>query len=186
MLSKKAPFLIILISFTALFASAQEINPAPADKAVVYFVRSSALGFAINFHFYDSTKLLGKFSGTNYFRYECEPGSHLFWARSENRDFVEAELEAGKIYFLEVVPQMGAIKAGVKIYPIDPSDEKKMAKMFKLLNKKPPVLLVDESPVAETNNVDEVVVRGLEKYKEEKEKGKSMARLEKTMHYTDK
>lgn len=184
MFPKKAPVLIILIFFTALLSSAQDIKPAPADKAAVYFVRTSALGFAINFSFYDSTRFLGKFSGTNYFRYECEPGSHLFWARSENRDFVEADLEAGKIYFLEVVPQMGAIKAGVKIYPIDPSDEKKMAKMFKLLNKKPPVLLVDEAPDSETSNVDEVMVRGLEKYKEEKAKGKLMARLEKTMHYT--
>lgn len=72
----------------------QEIPPAPADKAVVYFVRTSGLGFAINFTYIDSVTLIAKANGTNYVRYECDPGNHLFWARSENRDFVEAELEA--------------------------------------------------------------------------------------------
>ena len=131
MLLRKAPVFLILILFSSFISSAQEISPAPDGKAAIYFVRTSALGFAINFSFYDSTKLLGKFNGPNYFRYECEPGSHLLWARSENRDFIEADLEAGKIYFIEAVPQMGAVKAGVKIYPIDPSDEKKMAKIFR-------------------------------------------------------
>src|SRR5690606_10177369 len=124
------------------------------------------------------------FNGTNYLRYECEPGSHLLWARSENRDFVEADLEAGKIYFLEVVPQMGAVKAGVKMYPINPTDEKKMAKVLKLINKKSPSLIVDDLHVPEPENAHEIMVRGLEKYNEEKAKGKRMARLEKTMYYT--
>ena len=184
MLSKKLPALIILVFFTAFLSSAQGIQPAPANKAVVYIVRTSVYGIGINFSFYDSTRFLGKFNGTNYLRYECEPGSHLLWARSENRDFVEADLEAGKTYFLEVVPQMGAVKAGVKMYPVIPTDEKKMAKVLKLLNKKSPALIVDDLLVPEPENAHDIMVRGLEKYNEEKAKGKTMTRLEKTMHYT--
>src|SRR5688500_8701014 len=91
---------VFLFGLYSVCAVAQIIDPAPADKAVIYFVRPSFLGFAINFSYFDSTRLIGKFKGPAYIRYTCDPGSHLFWARSENRDFVEAEVEAGKIYFI--------------------------------------------------------------------------------------
>jgi hypothetical protein len=42
-----AIFSIGMLLYTKLVS--QEIPPAPADKAVVYFVRTSGLGFAINF-----------------------------------------------------------------------------------------------------------------------------------------
>lgn len=106
------PLLSILL-LAPVFIHAQGIQPPPPDKAVVYFVRSSSAGFAINFSYFDSTRLIGIFAGKGYFRYECEPGFHLFWARSENKDFVEAEVEAGKIYLIEAISQMGWVKAGL-------------------------------------------------------------------------
>src|SRR5688572_16620712 len=106
-----------------------EVAPAPQDKAVVYFVRTSGMGAAINFTYFDSATVIGRSNGTNYIRYECQPGYHLFWGRSENRDFIEAELEAGKIYCIEAVPQMGAVKAGVKLRPVDESDEKTIKRL---------------------------------------------------------
>lgn len=164
----------------------QNIQLAPADKAVIYFVRTSALGFgsAINFSFLDSTRLIGKLNGVNYIRYECEPGKHLFWARSENRDFVDSEVEAGKVYFLEAIVQMGAIKAGVKLDPVDPLDTKRMKRIKKLLDKKPALTFSEEELQKQTENFQMVIARGLEKYKEEKENGKIHARLEKYMFYT--
>ena len=175
-----------ILLFGILFqikSQSQEIPPAPAEKSVVYFVRASGLGFAINFTYFDSTKLIGKGNGTNYIRYECEPGHHLFWARSENRDFVEAEVEAGKIYFIEVVPQMGAIKAGVQLKPVDPSNEKTMKRILKLLDKKTPENFSAEELEKEAENSKDVMERGLEKYREEKEKGKKTDCLEKEMYF---
>ena len=136
-MKKIAVFFLTNILFYSRIVS-QEIPPAPTDKAVVYFVRTSGLGFAINFSYLDSATLIAKQNGTGYVRYECVPGKHIFWARSENRDFVEAEVEAGKIYFLEADPTMGAIRAAVQLRPIDPSKSDVMKRIFKLMNKKKP------------------------------------------------
>ena len=180
---KKIAAILLLGTAIQVTCKSQEIPPAPADKSVVYFVRASGLGFAINFTYFDSTKLIGKSNGTNYIRYECEPGHHLFWARSENRDFVEAEVEAGKIYFLEVVPQMGAIKASVQLKPVDPSNEKTMKRILKIFNKKGPETFSPGELEKEAENSKDVMERGLEKFREEKEKGKKTDRLEKEMYY---
>src|SRR5262245_18356025 len=136
----KALFLfIILFGSITLLSRAQEIAPAPADKAVVYFVRPNALGFAVSFSYFDSTRVIAKFNGPKYFRYVCEPGHHLFWARSENHDFVEADLEAGKVYFIEAIVEMGESKAVVNLDPVsDPKDPQQMKKILKLLERKSP------------------------------------------------
>lgn len=163
---------------------AQVIPPAPADKAVVYFARTSSLGFAINFTYFDSARFIGKANGANYYRYECEPGRHLFWARSENRDFIEAEVDAGKIYFLEVIPQMGALKASVRLNAINPAtDEKAMKRILKLLEKRTAEPLLPDDPDANTEKTKDIIQRGLEKYQQEKKEGKTMEQLEKTMYY---
>lgn len=181
---KKVSFLLLACIATTALLYAQQVPPAPADKAVVYFVRVSSLGFAINFSYFDSTRLIAKGNGTNYVRYECQPGSHLFWARSENKDFIEAELEAGKIYFIEVQPQMGGLKAAVQLYPVTPDNEKKMKKILKLMEKKSPESFSSEELSKEETEMQEIIRRGIEKYKEDKEKGKKIEQLEKTMFYT--
>lgn len=181
---KKLLFAAIIILSASTFSAAQDIAPAPADKAVVYFVRTSSLGFAINFSYFDSAQLIGRFNGPKYIRYECAPGPHLFWARSENRDFVNADLEAGKIYFLEAVPQMGAMKAAVRLEPVDPANEKKMEKIMKLISKKPSEPYNEAEMAAESKEFTEVITKGLAKYQEEKEKGSATPRLEKSMFYT--
>lgn len=180
---KKSLLIVTVLFFTCSFCAGQEIAAAPADKAVVYFVRISSLGFAINFSYFDSTRLIAKFNGPKYFRYECDPGYHLFWVRSENKDFVEAEVEAGKIYFIEAVPTLGAIKAAVEFVPLDPTNEKKMNRVFKLLKKKSPETFTEEEIEKETKRFDDVIAKGMEKYKEDKEKGKKILQLEKTMNY---
>lgn len=180
----KKTFLLLVISVLSLTTCfGQDIPPAPQDKAVVYFVRPSALGFAINFTYLDSATVIGRFNGPKYIRYECKPGTHLFWARSENRDFIEAEVEAGKIYFIEATPKMGAVKAGVRLEPINPTDQKAMTKILKLLSKKPSEVFTKEELEAEAKELDDAIKRGLEKYTEEKAQGKTNLKLEKTMNY---
>ncbi len=177
-------FLIVLLlaSFSSLFC--QEIPPAPANKAVVYFVRSSSTGFAINFSYFDSTKFIGIFAGKGYFRYECEPGTHLFWARSENKDFVEARVEAGKIYFLEAIVQMGWVKAQVALEPVDPKNPKKMKGILKVLAKKSPETFTEDELKSRAEEFTDVVARGMAKHKEDLEKKNEIKQLEPTMYYT--
>ena len=180
---KNSIIVIAMILFSSVICFSQGINPAPENKAVVYFVRPSSMGFAINFSYFDSTRFIGKFNGPKYLRYECDPGVHLFWARSENKDFVEADVEAGKIYFIEALPKMGAIKAGVKLLPADPNDPKKMKKILNLINKKPSESFTAEELEIEATSNKELIERGLEKYREYKAKGEIFERLERTMYY---
>ena len=175
--------LVLLLSITNCIS--QNIEPAPEGKAVVYFVRTSSIGFAINFRYFDNDKYIGKFNGPKYMRYECEPGNHLFWAKSENKAFVEAELEAGKIYFIQAIPKMGAIKAGVHLEPANPNDKKSMIKITKLLNKKPSESFAQEELEKETIELNGLIVTSLEKYEKIKEKGKNIVRLDKSMYYTN-
>jgi hypothetical protein len=183
---KKSWFVTSLIFFNSLICVGQNIEPAPEDKAVVYFVRTSAMGAAINFSYFDSTSLIGKCNGKNYIRYECEPGSHLFWARSENKSFVEADIDPGKIYFLDAIPKLGFGKAKVTLLPMEPnSDDKKMQKIFKLLGKKDPVTFTAEELEKELEKKDDVIDRGMKKYAEEKAEGKEIAQLKKTMFYKE-
>lgn len=170
---------IFLYSFACL---SQNIPPAPENKAVVYFVRTSSLGFAINFSYFDSASFIGKTNGPNYIRYECEPGRHLFWVRSENRAFVEAEVDAGKIYFLEAIPEMGALKAQVDLKPVNLADDKTMQRILKLMNKRSPETFTPEQLQQDENK--DVIARGLDKYKDDKEKGKTIRQLERTSFYS--
>jgi hypothetical protein len=180
---KKHFFLFQYIFCFAILSFSQGVEPAPEGKSVVYFVRPSGTGFAINFSYFDSDKLIGIFPGKGYIRYECDPGSHLFWARSENKDFVEAQLEAGKVYFIEAVVQMGFIKAQVGLQPIDPKNQKKMKPLLNLINKKSPEKMTEDETKIESENFKEIISRGLIKYKEDKEGGETFKVLKKSMFY---
>lgn len=65
-------------------------------KAMVYFMRPSGMGFAINFQIWDGTYFVGLSQAKSYFAYQCDPGKHLFLGIAENKAAIEADLNAGK------------------------------------------------------------------------------------------
>ena len=153
-------FLIAGISF----AQAQNFEAPTEGKAVVYFLRPSSLGAAINFRYFDSDQFIGRFNGSKYMRYECEPGEHLFWANAENRDWITANLEAGKIYLIEAKVQMGGFKARVHLVPLETGNEKKMKKVNKLISKKPPVTITQQDISKMNKKLADYIQGSLEKY----------------------
>jgi hypothetical protein len=171
---KKILHIIMLISFSAF---SQGLKKPNEGKALVYFVRSEQLGFLINFKYFDGEKYLGKFNYGKYLAYECEPGKHLFWAKSENIDFLEADLEAGKLYIVDSQPQMGAFKAGVKLVPFDNNvasykNEKKYTKkksrvLGSITEKQEYVMSNEDS----TQDTADLVKRAMEKYNKNKAEG---------------
>jgi len=90
----------------------------PADKALVYFVRPNFLGFAVNAAVYDGDKFIGIVPYNQKLPYVTEPGTHTFMVISEAGDFMQAELLAGKTYYAEVVPRMGAWRARFSLDPM--------------------------------------------------------------------
>ncbi|TDE05919.1 hypothetical protein [Flavobacterium sandaracinum] len=171
-----------LFFFSLVFSTSfsQELIKPNQGKSLVYFTRVSATGFLINFKYFDGEKYLGKFNHGKYLVYECEPGTHLFWSKAENTDFLEAELEADKVYIIDSEPQMGAFKAGVKLMPFD-NDSNNYKNIKKYERKKEGILqaisgakeyIISEDDLAEAKkDQEDLVKRSIEKYNKRKAEG---------------
>jgi len=59
--------------------------PAPADKALLYVLRPSSLGFAINFKVSVDDEFLGMTKGRNYIFTYLEPGKHTILSKAESK-----------------------------------------------------------------------------------------------------
>ena len=95
----------------------------PSEKALVYFMRPSGMGFAINFQIWDSDRFVGLSQAKSYFAYECNPGKHLFMGFAENKIAIEADLEAGKSYYIGTNVRMGVMKARMDFTPVTRGSE---------------------------------------------------------------
>ena len=178
--------LLVPMLFSFSFAPVSEVTPPAKGKAVIYFARTSAMGMLYNFNFFDKDKFIGKFHSTGYLRYECEPGEHVFWARAENSDFMTAELEADKIYFVLAEPHMALATTRVELRPIDPNnkkDDNRLKNIIKLIEKKEPDVTSPEE-IAEEENKKASHAAALKNFEEGK-KGK-IERLSKEMFYEKK
>tara|TARA_B100000315_G_scaffold242066_1_gene263800 strand:+ start:247 stop:741 length:495 start_codon:yes stop_codon:yes gene_type:complete len=89
------------------------------DKALVRFMRPSGFGFAINFNILDGEKVIGNSVAKSQFDYLADPGKHLFIATAENKAFCEAEIEAGKTYYILTEVKMGAWSARVGLVAVN-------------------------------------------------------------------
>lgn len=161
---KKIFFALLLCSF---FSFAQNIDTPKEGKVLVYFTRYDATGFLINFKYFDGEKYLGKFNYGKYLVYECEPGKHIFWSKSENFDFIEADLEANRVYIIDSRPQMGAFKAGVKLIifnkELDNYDRYKK-RIFKSLESGERYVGSEEDLKKEEVEIKDLISRGMEKF----------------------
>lgn len=94
---------------------------ARPDKALVVIMRPSNFGAAISSSVFDATgdgnQLIAVLGPKEKVAYYCEPGERLFMVIAENADFMEAQLEAGKIYYAIVTPRMGVWKARFSLHP---------------------------------------------------------------------
>jgi hypothetical protein len=94
---------------------------ARPDKALVILMRPSSFGAAISSAVFDATgdhnELIAVLGPKEKVAYYCPPGDRLFMVIAENADFMEATLEAGKIYYGIVTPRMGVWKARFSLHP---------------------------------------------------------------------
>ena len=93
---------------------------APADKAVVVFVRPQFKGYAVSAAVYEDGRFIGIVMRDARLVHETDPGAHRYMVVSEAADFLDATLDAGKLYFVRVVPRMGAWRARFSLDPITP------------------------------------------------------------------
>jgi len=95
----------------------------PPDKSVVYVMRPSGFGFAVNFQVWDRDRLIGVSQAKSYFAYVCDPGKHLFIGIAENKVAVDADLAPGKSYYIITEPRMGGWKARLAMTPVSKGSE---------------------------------------------------------------
>ncbi len=82
------------------------------DKALVRFMRlAGIIGSALADNITDGEKVLGNLVPRSQFDYHADPGKHLFIrSRAQYKSFLEADLEAGKTYY---------VIAGLNLIPVN-------------------------------------------------------------------
>ncbi|HWU52118.1 MAG TPA: hypothetical protein VN153_04815 [Tahibacter sp.] len=100
------------------------LSPSP-DSAVIVFLRPSGYGGGVQSSVYDVSRsggqeFIGIVSGGTKIAHAVAPGKYLFMVIGENADFMDAEVEAGKTYYVLVAPRMGMFKARFSLLPIHP------------------------------------------------------------------
>lgn len=91
-------------------------GPEPG-KALVYMIRPSMFGGAIQSTVYDGDEYIGTVSADTHVAYQADPGQHMFMVIGESADFMQADLLAGKTYSAIVAPRMGLWKARFSFRP---------------------------------------------------------------------
>jgi hypothetical protein len=163
----KTKFLILSILFMIIGVSsifAQGFQPPAPGKAVVYFTRT--FGSSEIFDYFHQDRFIGTFKGSNYIRYELEPGQQLVWASSENKEFVEGDFKEGGSYIIVVDFSMGAWKIHVVLNPINASD-KRFKRAKELINSKAPVVTTPEKIEEINKKLTEFIPEQLRKYEQE-------------------
>jgi hypothetical protein len=172
-----------LLFLSASLALAQDFKEPAEGRSLVYFIRTSGTGALINFRYFDGHNYLGKFSGSNYFIYECEPGKHIFWANAENRDFIEAHLLPNKVYIIVARPTVGMVKSAIKLIPVDPADEKMKLRIKSLIAKKAPLEMNNSQLDSEEENLAFYIKNGMKKYAADSTQGQAITQLTADMYH---
>ncbi len=155
---------IFMLGLSSLFA--QGFEKPTKGKALVYFVRISGYGAAASFDFFHQDQYFASFRAKNYIRYECEAGKQLFWASSENKEFMTADLEAGKTYIVIVDIIIGAWKGHVGLTPISSADTAKFIRARKLINSKKPIITSPEKIKKKNKKLQKFIASKLKIYEE--------------------
>jgi hypothetical protein len=94
------------------------VAPEPG-KALVYFLRPSEAAFTGHAAVYDGDEFVGFSPYNRKLAYQATPGEHLFYVVSEAADFMTADLVAGRTYYAQVEPRMGAWRARYSLWAIN-------------------------------------------------------------------
>mgnify|MGYP000208879411 CR=1 FL=1 len=183
MKTMKSLALFSILLLVALQTKAQGFPPPAEGKAAIYFARVSMFGGAISFQYFHNDEFVGQFKGKNYMRMEVDPGEQLFWASSENKEFLTADLEAGKTYIVVVDIIMGIGKARVGFSVLDNSNTDVRDRAIKLINSKAPIV-TKESTMKKVNAKLEkknFIPEKLEMYEKVWKKEKNFKHLSKDM-----
>lgn len=124
---------------SSMMQPAKPFEAAEESRALVTFLRPSYFGGAIQFGIWDSDQFVGILEPGSYIQVLVPPGEHLFLARAENWSYVQADLEAGRQYFILAKVFPGIWKARVAYDPIRRDDPQTDAEIAAWLSELKPI-----------------------------------------------
>jgi hypothetical protein len=101
----------------------------PADKAVVYIIRPTIMGFAVPMRVDCDSFQVGWINAKTFLYTILDPGAHTFKCLAENEFHLDVNLEAGKVYYYEEQVKMGFAYARTKLKPL--TDEEGVKRLEK-------------------------------------------------------
>ncbi len=158
--------LAVLSGFSSLLA--QGFTPPAEGNAVVYFVRFTIYGKPMAFEFFHNDTYFAELKGKQYLRYECEPGEHIFWASTENKEFMTAELAANQIYVVVVDVITGFWKPHVGLSPISYEDTERFERAKELVDRQEPETFKESDIEKNNNKMEKFIAKELANYEEKK------------------
>jgi len=160
----KLLFVLVVICISSQVFS-QGFTPPEDGNAVLYFVRVSKWGGSSSFEYFHNENFIGVFKGKNYIRYECPAGEHLFWASSENKEFLRCSFTAGETYLVLVNVIIGGFKARLDLEPVT-VDNEDFERVKELVNDKKPVVTSESKIQSTQKKLEErgFIVDIMEKY----------------------
>lgn len=161
---------IYFLNFTSLFA--QELSKPTNGKADVYIIRDKFNGCLFSFDFFHNDKFIGKLRGLSYIKYECSPGSQLFWGIAGNKDFLELNVESGETYIIKADFRMWLYRGKVKLSLVN-KNEAEFDYFKKKLQKKKSVSLSRKEIQKLDLPRESVIFESVKKYHENKQKNES-------------
>lgn len=96
----------------------------PDDKALIYVLRSTMIGYKIHSKFAVNGDWKGVNRGKTYFFLTLDPGEHFFCSESENQSYLSLTLEAGKTYYLQQQVKAGIWKARTELVVLSEEEGK--------------------------------------------------------------
>jgi len=184
---------ILLLSLSGGLFSQNNIDSlglvVPSEgKCIVYITRRATSAMLIKFKIYDGDIFLGKIGHGKYFAYECDPGEHVFIAKGENTSYLDANLEAGKIYIMDTQVKMGVMTARVGLEPFIDKTHKKYEKERKkflefIVKKKGEILVDSEDDDPDDGSEESTPSKMVEKFKKMKAEGKKLKTISPEMYF---
>lgn len=129
---RKAIYAILIIGLIGMLSACGSAKLLPADvsnraialekvedKALVYVYRTSMLGGAVAMHVDLDDVRLTTLYPKNFYLCLLDPGEYVFTGNAENKDKITVTVEAGKSYYIEIVPRMGIVMARCEMKPVD-------------------------------------------------------------------
>jgi hypothetical protein len=110
-----------------------DVNVKPnADDVVVVFLRPSGMAYDFQASVFDlgdaqTENLVGILAAKMKLAYRTTPGTHRFMILGGNAEFMDANLQAGKVYYAVAMPGPGVGKAWFVLRPVHAADRGELA-----------------------------------------------------------